>query len=120
MISSPFTTIDEYIVQFPPLTQSLLRQIRELVHQLAPEVTEAISYGIPTFKLYAKNLVHMAGYEHHIGFYPGGEAIEVFAKELKEYKTSKGTVQLALEKQLPSDLIEKIVRFRLQALAAKD
>jgi uncharacterized protein YdhG (YjbR/CyaY superfamily) len=113
---SPFKTIDEYIVQFPPQTQEKLQQIRALVHQLAPKVTETISYGIPTFKLNGKNLVHMAGYDRHIGFYPGSEAIEVFAEQLKKYKTSKGTVQFPLDEPLPVDLLRQLVLHRTKKL----
>jgi len=81
-------TIDENIAQFPAVTQILLQKVREVIRSVAPDAVEAISYGIPTYKLHG-NLVHFAGYAHHIGFYPGSEAIEVFKEELKDYKTSK-------------------------------
>lgn len=106
-------TIDEHIVQFPETTQKMLREIRALVHSLAPGAVETISYGIPTFKLNG-NLVHFAGYASHIGFYPGAEAIEVFKKELEGFKTSKGTIRFPLDKPLPLDLITKITVFRVQ------
>jgi uncharacterized protein YdhG (YjbR/CyaY superfamily) len=108
-----FKTIDEHISQFPTDIQKKLQQIRELVHSLAPGATEAISYGIPTFKLNG-NLVHFAGYPNHIGFYPGSEAIEVFKKELAGFKTSKGTIQFPLDQPLPMDLIKEITLFRIK------
>jgi len=117
---SPYNTIDEYIIQFPPETKARLQKIREVVRRLAPEVLETIAYGIPTFKLKGKNLVHMAGYEHHIGFYPGSEVIQVFAEQLNIFKTAKGTVQFLLNEPLPITLIEKIVKFRLQALTIRE
>jgi uncharacterized protein YdhG (YjbR/CyaY superfamily) len=78
-----------------------------------PEVEEAISYGIPTFKLYG-NLVHFAGYKNHIGFYPGAAGVETFKEGLSEYKLSKGTVQFPIDKPIPFDLIIKIVDFRVK------
>lgn len=114
----PAATIDEHIAQFPLATQKKLQEIRELVSSLAPGATEAISYGIPTFKLNG-NLVHFAGYAKHIGFYPGAEAIEVFKKELSEYKTSKGTIQFPLDRPLPLDLIRKITLFRVEKNSKK-
>jgi uncharacterized protein YdhG (YjbR/CyaY superfamily) len=111
-------TIDEHIAQFPIATQKKLQEIRELVRSLAPGATEAISYGIPTFKLNG-NLVHFAGYANHIGFYPGSEAIEVFKKELAGHKTSKGTIQFPLDQPLPLELIRKITLFRIEKNSKK-
>ncbi len=51
----------------------------------------------PTFVLNG-NLIHFAGYQNHIGLYPGSKAIEEFKDELSGYKTSKGTVQFPLDK----------------------
>lgn len=106
-------TIDENIAQFPAVTQILLQKVREVIRSVAPDAVEAISYGIPTYKLHG-NLVHFAGYAHHIGFYPGSEAIEVFKEELKDYKTSKGTIQFPLDKPIPYDLVKRITEYRVQ------
>ncbi len=105
-------SIDDHISLFPPDIQRLLQQVRETIKAVAPEATETISYGIPTFQ-YHGNLVHFSGYAHHIGFYPGSSSIREFASELSAYKTSKGTVQFPLDKPIPFDLIRRITEFRL-------
>lgn len=105
------STIDEYIASFPNETQKILQGLREALQQMVPEAKQKISYAIPTFTLNG-NLIHFAGYkEDHIGLYPGGKAVEVFAEDLKGYHTSKGTVQFPIDKPLPIDLIKKIVDF---------
>ena len=84
-----------YIDAFPPKTRKLLRQLRGLIKKHAPKADEGISYGMPGYK-YLGMLVYFAGYEHHIGFYPGPGAIAAFKKEVKalvdandkEYKIS--------------------------------
>ena len=43
---------------------------------------------------------------------PGSEAIEVFAEELAPFRTSKGAIQLPHDRDLPLDLVRRIVRFR--------
>jgi uncharacterized protein YdhG (YjbR/CyaY superfamily) len=103
--------IDSYIATFPPRTQQLLEQIRGIIHRAAPEATEAISYGMPAYKLDGA-LVYFAGYERHIGFYPTASGIAGFQKELAGYKNSKGAVQFPLDEPLPEALITTIVRFR--------
>ncbi|MCB0460508.1 MAG: DUF1801 domain-containing protein [Flavobacteriaceae bacterium] len=105
--------IDTYIQTFPKEVQEKLNCIRNLLHQIVPEASETISYGMPTFKLNG-NLVHFAAYKNHIGFYPTPSAILKFEKELAIYNHSKGAVQFPIDKPLPIDLIEKMVRFRVK------
>ena len=105
--------IREYIAAFPPDVQQLLEQVRAAVQKAAPDATEAISYGMPTFKLNG-NLVHFAAFTNHIGFYALPSGNEAFQKELSPYKTGKGSIQFPFEKPLPLDLITKIVHFRIR------
>lgn len=106
-------TIDEYIEQFPEPTQAALRQMRALIRDAAPEATESISYGIPTFDLNGRHLVHFGGFTKHIGFYPIPSAMVAFADELAPYRQGKGSAQFPLSEPLPVDLIRRIVEFRV-------
>ncbi len=105
-------SIDEYISEFPKEVQDILEKMRKVIQEAAPDAEEAISYGMPTFKLNG-NLVHFAAYKNHIGFYPTPSGIEAFEEEISEYKSSKGAVQFPLDKSIPYDLVEKIVIFRV-------
>ena len=106
-------TIDEYISAYPEHVRQRLELLRKTISDLAPGVSETISYGIPTFKLNG-NLVHFAAYKNHIGFYPTPSALQAFKDELDTYETSKGTVKFPLDEPLPLDLIKKIVEFRVK------
>jgi uncharacterized protein YdhG (YjbR/CyaY superfamily) len=110
---STASSIDEYISEFPARTQKVLRELRALIAASAPGATETISYAIPTFTLHAKNLVHFAGYEKHVGFYPTPSGVAAFAEELKAFKGGKGSVQFPLGQPLPKDLIRRIVEFKV-------
>jgi uncharacterized protein YdhG (YjbR/CyaY superfamily) len=96
----------------------VLEELRALIKATAPGATEKISYAIPTFHLNG-NLVHFAGYEKHIGFYPGASGIQAFKEDLKPYKSAKGSVQFPLDQPLPTDLIRRIVEFRVEENAGK-
>lgn len=111
--SKTFTTIDSYIKSFPEDIQKTLEKLRKVIQEAAPEATEAISYGMPTFKLHG-NLVHFAAFKSHIGFYPVPSGIEAFKKELEPYIAGKGTIQFPLDKPIPYDLVEKVVKFRVK------
>jgi uncharacterized protein YdhG (YjbR/CyaY superfamily) len=112
-------SIDEYVAGFPPETQKVLQELRALIKELAPDATETISYAIPTFDLNGRHLVHFAGYARHIGFYPVPSALEAFKEELKPYKTGKGSAQFPLARPLPTDLIRRIVAFRIAENVSK-
>ncbi|MEQ8714258.1 MAG: DUF1801 domain-containing protein [Cyclobacteriaceae bacterium] len=104
--------IDNYIARFPVGTQEVLREVRETVVKAAPDAEEAMSYGIPTFKLNGKALVHFAAYKNHIGFYATPSGHQEFSNELSQYKQGKGSVQFPLDQPMPLDLIQRIVLFR--------
>jgi uncharacterized protein YdhG (YjbR/CyaY superfamily) len=108
-----YKSIDDYISGFPVEVQYLLQQVRLKIKESAPAAEEAISYGIPTFKLNG-NLVHFAAFKNHIGLYPTPSGLEEFEKELSPYKQGKGSVQFPLDKPLPLDLIGKIVAYRVR------
>jgi uncharacterized protein YdhG (YjbR/CyaY superfamily) len=113
-----YETIDEYIMTFPANVRAVLNKIRQTVRKAAPKATEAISYQIPTFKLNG-NLVHFAAFRDHVSFFPTSSGISAFRKELKSYKTSKGTVQFPLDKPIPYELVKKITVFRVKEVSKK-
>jgi len=114
---SKAATIDEYIAEFSASTQDVLREMRSLIRASAPDAIETISYAIPTFDMNGRHLVHFAGYERHIGFYPTASGIAAFEDELAGYKRAKGSVQFPLGEPLPADLIRRIVAFRVEQVA---
>lgn len=113
------TSIPAYIAAHPKYVQKLLTQLRSEIKKAAPGAAEAISYGIPTFKLNG-NLVHFAAFKNHIGFYPAPSGIDAFREELSTYKSAKGSVQFPLDQPLPLSLISRIVRFRVRENLGKE
>ena len=109
-----FETIDEYIASFPKDVQVILEELRQTIRDCAPDAEERISYGIPTFDLNGRHLVHFAAFKKHVGFFPTSSGVTAFKKELSSFKTSKGTVQFPLDKPIPFDLIRRIVDFRVK------
>lgn len=108
--------VANYIAEYPEPAKSRLTTLYDLAKQVAPMATEHMSWGMPTFKVNGKNAFHFAKQKHHIGFYPSPEAIEQFAPELADYKTSKGAVQFPDDKPLPIELITRIMTSRVQAI----
>ena len=109
-------SIDEYIAAQPEDVQFRLQKIRETIRAAAPGAIEKISWRMPTFRQ-GENLIHFAAFKKHIGLYPGGEATSEFAERLAGYKTSRGAIQLPLDKPVDYELIADIVRWRVNRKA---
>lgn len=107
-------TVEAYIKAFPENVQTLLKQMRSVIRECAPEAIESISYRMPAYKTNGRPLVYFAGYPGHIGFYATPTGHSEFAKELSSYRQGKGSVQFPVDKPLPLDLIRRIVKFRVE------
>ena len=110
--------IDEYVAGFPREVQETLQKIRGIIRDAAPDAAETIKYRMPTFVLHG-NLVHFAGFQQHIGFYPTPSAIKQFSDELAGYESAKGSVQFPLNRSVPFTLIRKMVEFRVKEARQK-
>lgn len=114
-MDTEFKNIDEYISMCPIELQDRLQELREVIKKNAPGAIEKISWNMPTFYQNG-NLIHFFLHKHHIGLYPGAEAVEHFRKKLVDYKASKGAIQLPLDKPLPKTLIEEIVKYNVSKI----
>lgn len=108
----PTENIDDYIAGFPEHIQQMLEAIRATVKKAAPDAEETIKYAIPTFTLKG-NLVSFAAWKNHIGLYPVSRESDEFNEELSAYDGAKSTINFPLNKPLPLDLIDRIVRYRV-------
>mgnify|MGYP003471526707 CR=1 FL=1 len=112
MMNLNIKNFDEYLANQPEKNREALAKLRRLVRKLVPEAEEKISYGMPMYKFHGM-LVGFAGYKNHIGFYPGA-IVERFADELKDFKTSKGTIQFLVDKPIPDELLKRIIEARVE------
>jgi uncharacterized protein YdhG (YjbR/CyaY superfamily) len=106
----PASTVDAYIESQPPETQSRLRELRAIIRAAVPQAKEVISYGMPTYKLEGR-FVSIGAAKRHCALY--GTPQDLFAEELRGYKTLKGTVQFPLNRPVPEALVRKLVQAKL-------
>ncbi len=109
--------VDIYINRFDGELLKRLLQMRQLIKAEAPEAMESFSYGLVGYKLNDKPLVYFGGFPKHVGFYATPNGHEAFKEEFAEYKQGKGSVQLPLDKQLPVDLVRRVVQYRVATIA---
>ena len=105
--------IDEYIASFDIEIQKTLNELRKFIKEGVPEAIEKISYGMPTFYLKG-NLVHFAAFKDHYGFFPSPSGIDNFETELIPYRRGKGTLRFPFNKEIPWDLLRKVIHHRVE------
>jgi uncharacterized protein YdhG (YjbR/CyaY superfamily) len=112
--------VDNYILAQPPDTRRALEQLRSCIWEAAPHATELMNYNIPAFALVEggkrDQQIMIAGYPRHVGFYPHPDVIEAFRDQLKGYKCAKGSVQFPLDREIPGELVVRMVKCRLAQL----
>lgn len=115
-----YKTVGEYMKSVPAGVRAEAKGLWAMLCELVPEGEQAIRYGMPTIRVFGKNLVHMAVQKNHIGFYPAPSGVAQFEAEIaKRYRYSKGAIQFPIGSPLPTALITKIVRFRLKEERAR-
>lgn len=116
-----FANADDYIANQAEAAQEILKELRSIIHDAAPDVVEIPNSKVPSFTLVpdAKPQLQlmMAAYAKFVSFYPFEKTVEAFADQLKDYETGKGSVKFPLNKPLPKELILEMVKFRVQELA---
>ena len=107
------SNVNEYIESFPSDIQKKLRLMQKTIKSAAPKSKEDIKWRMPSYS-YERILVMYAGFKNHIGFFPTPSAIIAFKKDLKDFKTSKGTIQFPNDKPIPVALVKRITAYRVK------
>ena len=117
-MKKPSATIDAWLEQLGAAQRAALQKLRAQIGAAAPRAEECINYGVPTFKLDGRNLVHFGAGQHHCAFYTGKKPILTFAAELKAFETSAGTIRFSPTKPIPAALVKRIVKARIEENSA--
>jgi uncharacterized protein YdhG (YjbR/CyaY superfamily) len=112
------TSIDGYIAGCPPDVRGIIEKIRLTVRSAAPGAEEAISYGMPAFRLNGV-LVYFCAFKRHIGFYPPVRGDAKLEKAVAPYAGEKGSLRFPLDQPIPYNLIERIVKLRVKQMTKK-
>ena len=108
------TTVDAYFGALPPDQRAVLESMRARIRRLLPTAEEAMSYGMPAFKVGGKSVVWLAGWKRHCTIYPLTDAfLAAHADELRSFDQTRGSVHFTPEAPLPDRLVDALVRERL-------
>jgi uncharacterized protein YdhG (YjbR/CyaY superfamily) len=121
MATTKFQSVTDYIASKPRSVQPILQRVRRAIRKAIPKAEEGIAYQIAAYTLNGTGIIYFAGWKEHYSLYPIHKSlVAAFKKELTGCKISKGTLRFPLSEPVPSDLIERIVRFRVEQLAKSE
>ena len=108
-----YTSINEYILTLPENAQNAMGEIIATIKAKVPNAEEHISYNMPAFKVNGEYFVHFSAWKNHIGMYPIPAGNEAFQKQIEPYRSAKSSLNFPLDKPMPINLIEKVIKFRI-------
>ena len=116
--------VDAYIARAPVEHRAKLAQVRAAIRAVVPDATELISYQMPGYSYPGYRLNGMFAWfgiqSRHIGLYLRPPTITNHRKELAGYTTTKSAVHLPLDREVPTLLIQKLVRASVLAMKEWD
>jgi uncharacterized protein YdhG (YjbR/CyaY superfamily) len=114
------TSVEDYLAALPERSRVALEKLRKTIKAAAPEATETISYEMPAFKDHGRSLVAYAAFKDHCSFFPmSSKVIEAHREDLKPYCTGRGTIRFHADEPLPTALVKRIVKARIEENAAR-
>lgn len=94
--------------------KSILIEMRNRVLEVIPDAEEIIKYGMPTFLVNGKPVAGLMVHTKHVGYYPYSGAILVELPNLRaKYKTTKGALQIPLDKPLLKSEVKQLIKAKL-------
>lgn len=114
----PAKDFDHYIAAVPEPARTTLEKMRQTIRAAVPEVTETISYRLPTFRYRGKPLVALGAAKDHCSFFLMGYIPPELEGELEKYDTGKGTIRFPVDRPLPASLVRKVVKARIAQVEA--
>lgn len=109
----PIHSVDDYLVLVPEDRRVALEVVRQRIIDLLPEHEEVISYAIPIIK-YKGFLLGFSSSKNHMSLHlMSPKAMKSLKNDLKGFSTTTSTLHFTIEKPIPPELLEKIVKIRM-------
>ncbi len=100
---------DEYVELQIPEARTHITELRNIIKRCVPEISEGISWSMPTYKKDGFSIC-FAACKKHISLYVSSDVLEIFKPQLTEITINKNAIYLPYDKELPVKIIENIVK----------
>jgi uncharacterized protein YdhG (YjbR/CyaY superfamily) len=120
-MSGPDDPVSAHLAALPQPQRDTLTALRATLRNLLPDAEECISYNMPCFKVDGAAVAGYDGFTRHCSYFPHSGNIVGQVGGLPDWCTvaSPGTLQFPVDRALPASLVRKLVRARLDEIAAR-
>ncbi len=120
-MSGPESPISAYLGTLPQPQRETLTALLVVLRDLLPDAEECLSYNMPCFKVGGVAVAGFDGFKHHCSYFPHSGNVVGQVNSIPAWCTvaSKGTLQFPVDRPLPKTLVRKLVKKRLDEIAAK-
>jgi len=106
--------VASYYASAPSTHKKTLLEMRTRILEVVPLADEIIKYAMPTFVVEGVEVAGLMFHKNHIGYYPySGSILNKFPEICAKYKTSKGALQMPIDKPLLKGEVKKLIKARL-------
>ena len=107
--------VDAHLAGMPDDRRAPLEEMRRTIRAAAPEAEETIAYNMPALRLGNRFLVSYDAYRRHVSLFPASGAVQsALGAELEPYLAGRGTIRFPAGRPIPLDLVDRIVRMRVE------
>ena len=111
MTTSKPESVEQYLENASEDGRSAYARVEQVVLTRAPDAEVRINYGIPTFFVGGRRLLHTAAWQDHLAIYPPPPGVDV-----GDHLHGKGTIRFSYAQEWPAGLVEAIVDGHLHRL----
>ncbi|MGF1667423.1 MAG: iron chaperone [Acidimicrobiia bacterium] len=111
----PGNPIDDYLATLDEPKRGTLEAVRRTIRTMLPDAEEALSYGLPAFKVKGKTVAGFGAAKKHLTYMPfSGTVLDsVDPAVIDGYEVSKGALRFPIDTPLPERVIRPLVQARL-------
>ena len=112
--------LDDYYAQLPQVAVAHLTQLRELCRSGLPDAEEKLAWNNPAFVEDGTRLVMLQSFKQHcsLRFPTRFFAAHTAEVEAAGYDAGAGFIKLPYDRQLPVELLERLIAARLDEFEA--
>lgn len=107
-MNNPNAEVDTYLENCAPEHQTALITLRELIHDVQPDIIEKFEYKMPIFD-YNGQVCGMSSRKNYISLYCQPEVVDKYRDDLGKLNVGKGCIRFKKLEDLPLDTIRTII-----------
>lgn len=110
--------IQDYLQTLSGDEKAVIAHMYDIARGLIPNVTEKLSYKLPTLASGDKSVIAIVKNKHFMSIYPfSGNVIPAVGPELDSYECTNGSIHFTVDHPISDDLLRLIVATKLAELS---